>query len=213
MLIQSHTDLVFVSPFEDLGCFHGHFHGGVVTSDAVQLASWFWCIGETWLLSSYLSLFDVLIYTSQLTLCIICICNSIVHNFNNLSCSTAMASMNISSSHLGPFFICPQRYCSMVIRVLHMCPVFYIFNIPVFVTLTVTIVNLFNNSMNICSTIFMLHSYCWPMGKESQSLQVSLSFTYLSWCALRVSYGASCYVRQCMSLFYTVLDFFKCPRV
>ena len=75
-----------------------------------------------------------------------------------------------------------------------MCFVFHIVSLPVFVTVyvgtasVVNVVNFYDDSMHSWPSILYCTVTADPHGKESESLQVSLSFTYLSWHALKASY-------------------------
>ena len=139
-----HSDLVLLSPSVGLLLPFTVIFVGVsllvmqfsLSSHTVclKLVSWLCWVIVQWLLSNCLSLFYVLLlFPPCLSLCTICIHESPAHALNNLPCSTGMVSMNMFSNHPVLFLICSP--CSVVIAVLHMCLVFHIINLSVFVTL------------------------------------------------------------------------------
>ena len=92
----------------------------------------------------------------------------------------------------SPFLICSWRYCSAIVSFVNMSCVVHdqstllCYPDDVWLSTVICVVGLCNYPMNPLSTIFPLHGYCRPYRKESESLQVSLPFRYLSWQAFRV---------------------------
>ena len=63
-------------------------------------------------------------------------CESAVYDLNILSCPIVLSSWKSPLMTHFPFSICSWRYCSLVIWMLHLCLVFYIINLSIFITLT-----------------------------------------------------------------------------
>ena len=93
----------------------------------LYLASWFWWMRVTLLLSSP-SLFEELSWA-------IYALESAVNNEHILSCSACIVHIKISSNFLVCFYIWSHWYCSLVTRVLHMYFVFCIISLSSFITL------------------------------------------------------------------------------
>ena len=66
------------------------------------------------------------------------------------------ACINMSSKCQSAFFTCSCKYCSIVIGVLHMCRVFSVINLPVFVTWIIYDHPLFHASKALCLPTVLL---------------------------------------------------------
>ena len=134
--------------------------------------------------------FDIM--SSHLSRWYVFACMNAIYVLNALSCLTRSVSMNISSRWPEFFTICSLGYCSAVIGIFHMCLVLQVITLSIFITLTLYGCLLW--SMLLPSTITQCthgppSSLCiatiGPMGKEIESLWISLFLKYLSCCNLR----------------------------
>ena len=129
---QRHHDLVLTILFTCLGLLFMVIFG----SNTVQLI-----ITYSMPVTSLCTLFDGGILSlfspppfSISFLCVIYVLAPVVCGLGILLCSNGTACMSLSSNWPAAFFMCSHKYCVVVIRLLYMCFVFHVINLPVFVT-------------------------------------------------------------------------------